>query len=71
MKRPVAELYSEKSNDNLQEAEQKLECFAPGYLDAERAGNGLALGYDMRGLQIDDESIKSPNRHFEIPLGAL
>lgn len=33
--------------------QDQLERYAPGYLDAEQAGNGLAIGYGLHRLMID------------------
>lgn len=43
MRRPFVEIYPRDTGD-------QLDRYAPGFREAEHAGNGLAIGYDLERI---------------------
>lgn len=47
MRLPFVEVYLSNSSD-------QLDLYAPGFREAENAGNGLAIGYDLEWILAND-----------------
>ncbi|KAJ5649797.1 uncharacterized protein N7484_003520 [Penicillium longicatenatum] len=52
--RPFAEVYVEHTVRSREWVCKQLDRYAPGYREAEQEGNGLAVGYDLQRLLIND-----------------
>lgn len=50
MRRPFAEVYRKGGG----EIYDQLDRYAPGYREAENLGNGLAIGYNLEQILMND-----------------
>jgi hypothetical protein len=49
MRKPVVDIYQGEEVDLVDD-------YAPGFREAEEDGNGLAIGFDLRGILANDGS---------------
>lgn len=49
MRKPIVDIYQGEEVDLVDD-------YAPGFREAEEEGNGLAIGFDLRGILANDRS---------------